>query len=231
MQGQRRERTAQVAPMSCKDACGRIAGRCRRCREPSRAGGGTRKARWLWPLTFRWRTSITSQVARQEQCCLLTGLKQQPSAVGRSSQMTPPGPGDAVSGRRPMSAAEQASDAGGTCIDGPQRVVHCRPRMSAIRRLNLGVSFPAVRLRGRPALADPQESFAADKTSRSLLQRLTRTLHAVFNDCGRREPHRNRRRHQPTDPVIEPAHSSSAPLRGWRVSRHGRQRWPRRCPP
>ena len=37
-------------------------------------------------------------------------------------------------------------------------VVHCRPRVSAIRWLNLGVSFPAVSSRGRPALADPQQS-------------------------------------------------------------------------
>lgn len=38
-------------------------------------------------------------------------------------------------------------------------VVHCRPRMSAIRWLNLGVSFPAVSSRGRPALADPLLTF------------------------------------------------------------------------
>lgn len=78
-----------------------------------------------------------------------------------------------------------------------------------------------------PASLDPQESFAADNCSRSLIQRLTRTSHAVVNDCGRREPHRNRRHHQPTGPVIEPARSGSAPLPGCRVCRRGRQRWPR----
>lgn len=34
-------------------------------------------------------------------------------------------------------------------------VVHRRPCVSAIRWLNLGVSFPAVSSHGRPALADP----------------------------------------------------------------------------
>jgi hypothetical protein len=35
---------------------------------------------------------------------------------------------------------------------------HCRPRTSAIRSLNLGVSFPAVRSRARPTLADPERT-------------------------------------------------------------------------
>jgi len=133
--------------------------------------------------------------------------------------------------------------AGEAAVAATSRSWHrlCRMRQWSLCRLKLfGTvwrtlvacwSKADVRQRPRRSLDDPQESFAADKSSRSLLQRLTRTLHAVVNDCGRREPHRNRRRHQPTGPVIEPAHSSSAPLRGCRVSRRGRQRWPRRCPP
>lgn len=48
-----------------------------------------------------------------------------------------------------MTASGRSSQAG----VGQQRVGHCRPRTSAIRSLNLGVSFPAVRSRIRPALA------------------------------------------------------------------------------
>jgi hypothetical protein len=40
-------------------------------------------------------------------------------------------------------------------------VGHCRPRTSAIRSLNLGVSFPAVRSLARPALADPYQPLDA----------------------------------------------------------------------
>ena len=71
----------------------------------------------------------------------------------------------------------------------------------------------------RTGAADPEESFAASKSIRSLLQRLAKTLHAVFNDCGKREPHRNRRCNQPHGPVIEPAHSTSGALTGCRASR------------
>lgn len=42
-----------------------------------------------------------------------------------------------------------------TAPEQPLMVDHCRPRMSAIRWLNLGVSFLAMSSRGRPALADP----------------------------------------------------------------------------
>ena len=38
-------------------------------------------------------------------------------------------------------------------------VVYCRPRTSALRSHNLGVIFPAVSSRTRPALADPQLTF------------------------------------------------------------------------
>lgn len=37
------------------------------------------------------------------------------------------------------------------------RVDHCLPRTSAIRWLKLGVSFPALRSRARPAQADPKQ--------------------------------------------------------------------------
>lgn len=44
-------------------------------------------------------------------------------------------------------------------------VGHCRPRTSAIRSLNLGVSFPAVRSRGRPALANPKGMLCAGSSN------------------------------------------------------------------
>jgi hypothetical protein len=43
--------------------------------------------------------------------------------------------------------------------EGPFRVGHCRPRTSAVRSLDLGVSFLAVRPGARPSLADPEEGY------------------------------------------------------------------------
>ena len=54
-------------------------------------------------------------------------------------------------------AASWKDDSPRLCL---QRVGRCRPRTSAIRSLNLKVSFPAVRSRARPALADPQPTFS-----------------------------------------------------------------------
>ena len=57
---------------------------------------------------------------------------------------------------RSMSASRRSI----SLAEGPLGVVHCRPQMSAFRWLSLGVSFPAVNSRGRPALADPKEPVA-----------------------------------------------------------------------
>ena len=132
------------------------------------------------------------------------------------------------------------SPLGGARISTPTRPTSALRETAAVARRNAWESgqgaWHSCTVNGCSCLGptggfDPQESFAAEKSSRSLLQRLTRTSHAVVNDCGRRKPHRNCRCRQPTGPVIELAHSSSAPLPGCRGLRHGRQRWPRRCPP
>ena len=57
------------------------------------------------------------------------------------------------------SETRQASAEHRAALEKPEGRVwvdHCRPRTSAIRSLNLVVSFPAVRSHARPALAGPQ---------------------------------------------------------------------------
>ena len=44
------------------------------------------------------------------------------------------------------------------CPDRQLWVDHCRPRTSAVRHLNLGVSFPAVRSLTLLSLADPKQN-------------------------------------------------------------------------
>jgi hypothetical protein len=57
--------------------------------------------------------------------------------------------------------------------EGRLRIGHCQPQASAIRSLNLRVSFPAGRLRARPALADPNPPARSPQSCRMASHRFS----------------------------------------------------------
>ena len=81
-------------------------------------------------------------------------------ASGRVPSAAGPHTGD-CGGVRPAASGRRDQDSG--CR---RRVVHCRPRMSAAGLLNLEVSYPAARSRGRPSLPDPMRPVATRQSGR-----------------------------------------------------------------
>lgn len=96
--------------------------------------------------------------------------------------------------------------------DRPVRIDHCRPRTSAVRWLNFGVSFPAVKSLVRLSLAGPQLTFRILGSCRTAKPRLYAFRIQEAAARGHRDP-------------ASSSHTSdqeiALPMTGSNVSRHG----------